>query len=1020
MMNHWAADLIGQPYTTEKDCWWLVGEVLRRRLELPVEPISIPSGAAAVKATMDALRLRPCPGTVPRHELDVVFCRDLKGRRHVGIMVRFGPFLQFLHSTEGTGVLREPFSTASLQMTAIEVWRRVPANEELPELALAETPHNRETIRIALQVAAIAAALAGQPQFAAALAAVNFAYNLLLPPKTPKAPNAADAVYSSSLSGNVPRLNDPIPKVCGRVKFTPPFAAIPYQRFEASDPTDPDHNRDQYFYSIFALSIDEVAVEKVLFGNTSAVHFADVTLTDLPPGTQPTEAQANIVTAVEVSSSELKEARYVGGISACRAGDTCVAISVDVGADQGLGKTDAGGSSSRTAEWQVEVREIDDYGRPLGEWVIIANESRTDNTNTPQRWTTDYTLSTPIRPEVRLVRTDTPGGTADRRDGIQWIGLRGELSRAAPLNAQTHHYEIVGRGSDQLSQQAQRQVFVIARGLIRTYDEDTGWNATREESRNPFWWALDFLREAKHDETGRRWGLNEPDSRIDLASFVAFAETADLRQDRFDMLFNERAEGWDTLVTICRAGRAFPFRRNGVISVARDERIIAAVRAFTTRNTEPGSIVIHEQKPRREQPDGVVLQFLSNVTSAVESIECPCPGYAPSGDFGSLTPLLEYDTDLPAMTNPIVVFKDGITGRYHAEREGIYEAHDLAYRKTVGECVVEMEGATVAYLDPCLLQPEYPGYGQTGDVAFWDAGTLVMGLSEPPDWSASPLYLTLRRDDGTLTDAVEVFAGPTANDVVLPAAPDFTLVIDRGDRERPQFLLGHQTTGTETVKVRNIVPQREDDGSLLFKLEFVVDDERVHLADNALLPGPGDLQDPVDDGSDYDDSGGGVALLVRLTSRSIIGGQGGDYGGLAGIDFNDDGTLDTREKGTAGALDTDTIPGEWLNRVATPAECALFSIKAEDYSGLGAAVDAATGASLTGSALETWIPAGTAIGWTLTVDPSTYDGPYTINPSETTVSVPLRVSVRRDSSGVVQETRIILLTVIIGSGGGGA
>jgi hypothetical protein len=876
-------------------------------------------------------------------------------------------------------------------------------------------PQNREVVRVALQVVSIIISYYF-PAAAPWLAALNVAFNVLVPPKSPKQPDPADSIYSSSLSGNVPRLNDPIPKVCGRVKFNPVFACLPYQRFEASDPLHPDHNRDAYSHSLFCIGIDDTVIEKALIAKTSINHFQDITVNDpLAPGVQPSVVKANTVTATEVSSSELDskevddvfEARYVGGFSVCRPGDRVVALSIDVGADQGLGKTAADGDSeSRGAEWQIEQRAIDDYGRPVSEWEIVATEHKIDDTNTPQRWTTDYTEVAPIRAEVRVVRIDLKGHTANIRDGIQWIGLRGELEREAPLSAAAQHYEVVMRGSDQLSQQSARDFAVIARALLRTWTEADGWSATREESRNPGWWALDLLREAKFDEVGPRWGLNEPDSRIDIASYAAFAETCRLRQDNFDFLFNDRLEGWDALVMICRAGRARPFRRNGVISVARDELVEACVRAFTPRNTIEGTLQIEVALPRREQPDGVIAQFLSNVTWVVESIECPCPGYAPSGQWGTLSPLSDYDSGLPEMENPIVIFYAGITGRTHAEREGIYDAADMVYRRTRASCDVEMEGAVVAFMDPCLLLPEYPGYGQSGDVAFWDEDTLTMTLSEPVDWTAGTLYLTLRKDDGSLTDAVEVSPGATANEVILPAAPDFDLILDAADRERPTFLLGHPVTGQEVAKVVNRASAgKSDEGAQLFTLSFVIDDDRVHTADNHLLPGPGDIQDPVDDGTDYDDSGGGLAVLVRMRDVGVLGGNIGlpddtHRGGLARFILRNDGHAAYYAELDADGSPTeaDDFPGMWLNATVDPLVAATYEVYMEVMPGSEPYV--AAGALLTADYQWDW-SADDAVSIALF-------GPESILAT-------LRLKIRKIGTTLILSTSKVYLTVTLGS-----
>lgn len=287
-----------------------------------------------------------------------------------------------------------------------------------------------------------------------------------------------------------------------------------------------------------------------------------------------------------------------------------------------------------------------------------------------------------------------------------------------------------------------------------------------------------------------------------------------------------------------------------------------------------------------------------------------------------------------------------------------------------------------------------------------------MTLSEPPRWEDGPLFLTLRKDDGSLSEAVEVTPGVGPNDVVLPDAPGFDIIVDHGDREPPQYLLGHPTTGREIAKVINRTAQRESDGTLWFDLDFIVDDDRVHTADSHLLPGPGDIQDPIDDGTDYPpEGGGGFATVARLSTHSVVGGGVEATSGAAEFTLG----IDGRASADGEVSGAQTFPGEWLNTAPVdPSVSDDYEVLVHDLGFVAAAV--AGGATFTGT-LETWLPLSSDQSWEFAIaDIPSYTGPVTINPSESTTSVLLSVSIRR--SGVVLVTRQLLLQIIVGHGGG--
>lgn len=849
-------------------------------------------------------------------------------------------------------------------------------------------PQDRDTLRGVLSIAAIAVlgpyglGLQGAALIAATFAA-QLAINALLPPTQPQAaarPVQTGDAFSTSMQGNEARLDQPIWRICGHKEITPPYACEPYFEYLArTDSSNSELDREQYFYALFAVGVGDYDVVAKI-GNTPISRFADVLVAQyLAPGERPSQVLANVTTADEVSSQVLESGRYVGGFVACAARRTCDAIGIDIAATRGLGK----GESALTVTWQVQYRPINAFGQVLGSWQVLANETRTAYTATPQRWSNRYDLPSPARVEVRVVRTDVQDTDPSALHELAWIGLRGYLAEPAPLNEYTAHYEVVLRASSQLSQAAARDLRLIARGKCRSLGSGLAWQA-EAYTRNPFWWALDLI-------TSQTWGMRKPDDRVDLEAFYELAVQADQRQDRFDYAFDQTLSAWEALQLICRAGRARAFRRNGVISVARDELADVPVTAFTHRNCLPG-VEVSETLRQRNSPDGVVIEYQDHRTGEWTPIECPCPGVS-------------------GMSNPVRKRLEGVTGETHARREGLYEAASLLYRTRTVSWTTEMEGMLPAYMSPVRVMPDQLHYGQSGDVAFWDADTLVMGLTEQPRWDDGDLWLTLVRDDGTLTTPVLVTPGPTVWDVTLPAAPDFALILDDGGRERPKFLLGNEVGAALLVKVTSIEDGRDAESELpLYNMTGLVDDERVHTADNAYLPGPDDDQDPVGLPDDSDDEAGGGVLLVPRLDDALVQGitfENDAFDLAAAITLRNIGTAFITQEAHGSSSDAE-LPNQWLlYGAAEPSQCGLFEVRATLLASSGGGANI----TLTGT-LGTWEALDTERSWRLEaafVDFST---------SREAVRQ-LRIEIRETSTGIVQDSATVSLETSVSVIGGG-
>jgi hypothetical protein len=843
---------------------------------------------------------------------------------------------------------------------------------------LVDQPQDRETFRTFLAIATVVAAITPVLQgFAPYLAVASVAYNLLVPPSVLQQPNdPARAVYNASLSGNAARLDQPIWRVCGIDKITPPFAARPYYYF--------DDNNDQWYVAVFALGYGPLDILGEFIGKTPISSFADVlTHAYLAPGVLPTTAKTNVITSDNVTGMEMESTRYVGGFYACNPGQLAISIGIDLIAPYGIGRfaTEDNENTTVTIAWRFEYQQVNDAGTPVDVWKELTSGTKTMSTNSVQRWTINTNLPFAMRVQVRGGRTNLKNTDPDARDTFQWAGMRAFLSNSAPLNANTSHYEIVMRASEQLSAQSQTDFNLLVHGKCRTWD--SGWNcdigdwANYVASRNPADWLGDLW-------TDPNWGEGMPDDRCDLPGLLELKTKWAARQDRFDYTFSQTIDAWTAGQLIASAGRARMFRRYGVRTLARDELADLGETAFTPRNCI-GDMTIAEVQPKSSDPDGVIVEYVSNVTWTKATIECPCPGVS-------------------EMTRPIYLTLDGIKGATHARREGLYHAADMALRTRTVNAKTEMAGVLASLLLPVRWMPMIPGYGQTGDVVSWDANTLQMGLSEPPDFSAGLVYLTLRRDDGSLTNPVQVYPGSNSTSVQLPATPDFDIVVSDAFRMRPIYLLGALSAGDELVKITNRKDGgKSNKGAQYFDFEAVVDDPRVHQVDNAFLPGPADVQDPVGvpgetGGAGGGGVGGGIIVVVTLTDHTVVDGQGGLGGGSgAGVRFNNTGSLQVLRTANDGPLEPVHIAGEWLLNAVEPSVAGLFEIYAH------ANVDIS---HFTGDTLDTWLNLGT------TREFINHLGEYQY--------VTLNIQIRRVGETTLQANRTMVLDVEnVYEGGGG-
>lgn len=913
-----------------------------------LKPLTLP---APVLALHDA----PLPGMVPR------VCAVRPGQTIASLAPARGVVVCRLN---GAWLLREHWSRPALPGDLIEF-------HELPQ----DKGASRTALTIALLIAApelaayIYSAAGGTYVAASATASLllleagvvivgSQLINALVPIDQAglSGGRAASPAYNAALSGNQARPDQPIPDIYGRHQVFPDFAAQPYVEFDAEG--------IQYYHALLCIGQGSYARERLMIDDTAIDHFRDIEYRYLEPGEAPTLVLANVVTAPEVTGQTLITGEFVGGYAACGPTLQATSIGIDVFCPRGLGLYGSGGSiGSKSISWRVDVRTVSDFGVPLSLWETIATETLTLATVDPVRRSYSYTLAAPARVEVRVLRTDAKDTNQAALHDLVWAGLRAYLDQAAPLCATATHLEVRLRASEQLSGLTQRRISAIVRRKLRTWSPADGWDETLVETRSIAW--------ALANKWTASYGDNLPDSRCDLATLYAYHQIWEARQDRFDYVFDVATDSAAADQIIAGAGRARVFRRHGKRTLTRDEWVDLPETMYGARDITPGSLSIEYALATSQTPDGVTVEYFDGRAWDWRQVDCPAPGFT-TGTW----------------QRPVTVRLPGITGAKQAEREGLKLAAETFYRRKFLTFTTELQGMLPAFGRTVLVAPQLAGWGQTGDVAAYDAATRAVTLTEPPQWQAGEdHYILLQNEDGSLTPPIRVLPGPGAQDVTLLDEPGVVPVTDAPDRERTRYHLGTASLRI-LAKVLAIRPAgRNEEGAPLVRLTCVADDIRVHQIDEHLLPGPGVEQDPVTPEDGTGEGVGGSVILPNLNDRTVTElrpAGGGSYG--VTLRLLTDGRLQFEYEYTGAGMTT-TITNEWvIGSPKEPADLAAFEVRATEVSG-----------TVSSGTVGSWLALSTAREWAAI---GSSDG--------TEIYVTLRVEIR-DASTIVQASALITI-----------
>ena len=588
--------------------------------------------------------------------------------------------------------------------------------------------------------------------------------------------------YSLQAQGNQARLGNPIPVIYGRHLIYPDFASTPYYGYI---------NDEQYVYQLHCIGQGEYDVEQIRIEDTPISSFEEITYQIINPGERNTLFRDDVVTSAEVAGQELLKGTVCGPFVLNPTESEIDRIEIDIACQRGLYyANDSGGLNTKSVQWRIDARKIDDEDNALGDWFTLGTETISANTVNGIYRTFDYSVAKG-RYEVRATRLDDKDTSSRAGHELRWASAKGFIV-STPDYGNVTLLAIQMKATNNLSQRSSRMVNCIVTRKLPTWSPSGDWTGN-VPTRSIAWALADILK--------ADYGARLSDKSIDLNALYQLNQTWATRGDTFNAVFDSKLTVYEALSRTCKVGRAVPFIQGGIVRFVRDEPKSIPVALFGPRNIVKNSLTIQYIMPSEDTADSVCVQYFSDRTWKNSEI---------TGSFSGST---------SDKTATVELF--GCTDKDQALREAIYMALANRYRRRIVTFSTELEGLIPSYGDLISITHDMPHWGTGGEVMSVNGTTLT--LSEPVEFTEGQAhYLALRTRTGELSGLYRVKAGSLPTEVILLDMPD--IPIDTGtDAERTHFAFGMQDKWGTLARVTGIKPRSDK-----VEITAVIEDNRVH------------------------------------------------------------------------------------------------------------------------------------------------------------------------------------------------
>ncbi|MCC7283674.1 MAG: hypothetical protein IT556_14915, partial [Acetobacteraceae bacterium] len=399
--------------------------------------------------------------------------------------------------------------------------------------------------------------------------------NALIPVETPRLSDLNGtgsgelARTSPTLTGssNAARPWQPVPRVYGRHRVTPPKAA--------RDVTETVGN-ETYLRCLFDFGYGPLELSDIRIGTTPITQFEGVE-TEILQGWPEDDSRVGLYpSAIRQDSFSLKVSA-AGGPQVIETRDNTSELGIDLAWPQLFRVARPEGTVAvTTVGVRLEYRRVG-----VAAWTPWADDAVSAASTGSFIQSYRRAVGTPGRYEVRVSRTTADNETSQDIRDIFYLAAIRSFQPGRPVLAKGRC--LLGlriRATDQLNGTIQ-DLSAIAETLLPVWN-GSAW--AYQKTRTPAWAYLDVLR-------GQANRFPVADDRIQLADFLAWAARTDAIQpdggpkQTFDGVIDTRSTVFQTLKDIAAAGRAAPAMRDGRFSIVEDIPQTVPIQHFTPRNS---------------------------------------------------------------------------------------------------------------------------------------------------------------------------------------------------------------------------------------------------------------------------------------------------------------------------------------------------------------------------------------------------------------------------------------------------
>lgn len=486
------------------------------------------------------------------------------------------------------------------------------------------------------------------------------------------------------------------------------------------------------------------------------------------------------------------ESGWRGPFPACPEGEVTDTVELDFFFPEGLtGINKNGHRYVIRVDWEVQWREI---GTTQWQSILYSESGAELNQG---GYTKTHSIGRRLRPEYRVRKTFPLEDILERRDTIQWYGLKARL--VAPTSYQgTTTLGVKVRSSDRISAQTEAQVNVVATRIL------PGADGVERPTRS--------LRDAAA-YVPRSLGYD--DSRTNLAELNRLGQVWDARNDTFNHSYDKETTAEQALGDIFSVGFADLTIDRGQITPVRDEPRTVFEQMYTPQNFAGSGFL--RRTPRLvanpDKFDGVQVTFTDERTWSEATVDCFL--------------LEDMGRKIDKVTMP------GVTNRDKAYQLGMRRRRVDRFRPDVFSWETEGDALVSRYLSYCAVADDTTGYPQSALLHAYQVqpdGSVVLAVGEEFDWSGpgEPRVL-IRRPDGTASGPYPA----TRIDAYRLQIPPMDFVPDVSwQRDPPHVLFGTTTRLCYPVLITSIEPN----GFSSARVEAVGYDARVYLDDDSPAP----------------------------------------------------------------------------------------------------------------------------------------------------------------------------------------